>query len=447
MRLPARVPSLFVSSIFALLTVLGCASAPRAERVTALVGVSVVPMDAERVLADQTIVIRGDRISSMGPRASVTVPKDAAVVDAAGKYVIPGLADMHAHLPGDETPRFDMEDYLFLNVARGVTTIRSMRGDPAHLALREKVRSGQLVSPTLILGSPALTDDTDFTAQKARAAVAEYQEAGYDFVKMVGNVNDAAYDALAATAKERRFKLAGHAPPAGLAGAVHARQSSIEHLDPYVKSYRNDATVLASLVKEQADAGLCACPDVYWYDVMWHLRSPEDLEKTDGLAYVPRALVSEWVKELKDDLDERRAKDSKKLEADLARYRENDGIAAKVLKSMQKAGVPLLVSPGDGPFIVPGFSMLEEMRIFRKAGLSNYEVLRAATSNAERFFGRKNQGSVAVGKKADLVLLAGNPLADIDNVGSVEGVALRGRWIPKREIDERLARIAAKNGR
>lgn len=146
-----------------------------------------------------------------------------------------------------------------------------------------------------------------------------------------------------------------------------------------------------------------------------------------------------------DDLDERGVKDAQKLEADLARYRENSTIAGSLLRSLDEAGVPLLVSGGDGPFVVPGFSMLEEMRIFRKAGLSPYEVLKAATSNAERFFGRPDHGTIAVGKKADLVLLGANPLEDVENVGRVEGVALRGRWISKKEIDAGLARIAAKN--
>lgn len=158
------------------------------------------------------------------------------------------------------------------------------------------MRRGEVLSPTLVLGSPALTGDEHFDADKARAAVAEYQQAGYDFVKLVGNVNDASYDALVASTRERGIKLAGHAPPSGLAGAVRARQSSIEHLDPYVKSYRSDSKALASLIREQADAGLCACPDVYWYEVMWHLRSPEALQKTDGLAYVPRALAAEWAR-------------------------------------------------------------------------------------------------------------------------------------------------------
>ena len=152
---------------------------PGAAMTTAFVGVTVVPMDSERTLDDQTVVVEGTRITAMGAAGEVTVPAGAQVIDGPGRYLIPGLAEMHGHLPNPNTSADVTENVLFLYVANGVTTVRGMQGHPAQLALRERVRDGELVGPQLVLGSPAMGGNNVATVEDAERLVREYAAAGF----------------------------------------------------------------------------------------------------------------------------------------------------------------------------------------------------------------------------------------------------------------------------
>ena len=203
---------------------------------------SVLPMDRERVAAGQTVIVRGGRIEWVGPTAQARVPEGATVVDARGKYLMPGLSEMHAHIPGAQAPAQAIEDILFLYVANGVTTIRGMLGAPNQLELRERARRGEILSPTIIVGAPSLNGNSAPTPEAGVALVRQHKAAGYDFLKLHPGLSRATYDAVVDAAAEAGITLGGHiSQDVGLARTLEARQGTIDHLDGYLEASVPDA--------------------------------------------------------------------------------------------------------------------------------------------------------------------------------------------------------------
>jgi hypothetical protein len=194
-------------------------------------------MTGNRVLADQTVIIEGNRIIAIGPRASTPVPGGATVVDARGKYLMPGLAEMHAHVPGRQASDADMERVMHLFLAHGITTIRGMLGAPRHLELRGKLERGEVVGPRLFTTGPSLNGNSVGDWATARRLVEEQQRAGYDLLKIHPGIPREAFDTLAATAKRVNIRFAGHVPlDVGLERALAAPFWSIDHLDGYAEA-------------------------------------------------------------------------------------------------------------------------------------------------------------------------------------------------------------------
>ncbi len=211
---------------------------PRRERaVIAFVGVTVIPMDRERSLPNQTVIVRGDRIVEIGPADRVRAPERALRVEGRGKYLIPGLAEMHAHLPGGQAPDSIVARTLFLYVSGGITTVRGMLGHPRHLALRERAARGEVLSPTIYASGPSFNGNSVTTPEAAAKAVREQKAAGYDLLKIHPGVTRAVFDTLAATARRVGIPFAGHVPEeVGLARAIEAGYATIEHLDGYLEA-------------------------------------------------------------------------------------------------------------------------------------------------------------------------------------------------------------------
>ena len=244
--LTARHPASLLAAVVAAATLLNTAPSnqPAAQRAsTAFIGVSVLPMDKEAVLADQTVVVTDGKIASIAPAAKGQVPSGAVKVDGTGKYLVPGLGELHAHIPGGKAPDGDIERTLFLYVANGVTTIRGMLGDPRHLVYRERVAKGDVLGPRIYTAGPSFNNTTATTPDGAAAMVLDQQKAGYDLLKIHPGVPRNAFDAMAAKADELKMPFAGHVPEAvGLMRALEARYRSIDHLDGYVEALVPDAS-------------------------------------------------------------------------------------------------------------------------------------------------------------------------------------------------------------
>ena len=222
-----------------------CAAAPFAAAcqqgsqagATAFVDVSVIPMDSERVLAGQTVVVRGDRIMAVGPSGSVEVPAGAERIDGAGKYLMPGLSEMHGHTPGSFPSDEFREQVMFLYAANGVTTVRGMLGLPGDLELKAKTNTGDIWGPTLYLAGPSFSGGSISSVEQAVERVWTQKREGWDHLKIHPGLTVAQYDAMAAAAAQAGIRFSGHVPAdVGLRHAILMGQETFDHLDGYMEA-------------------------------------------------------------------------------------------------------------------------------------------------------------------------------------------------------------------
>jgi imidazolonepropionase-like amidohydrolase len=447
--------------VFGLLGLTACATSggilnqePSNAPPLAFVGVTVVGMTrSSESEADQTVVVQAGQITAVGPRAEVVVPGDAVRIDGAGKYLMPGLADMHVHLE-----YFDDPAILKLFLANGVTTVRNMDGRPHILDWKKQINEGTLVGPAIYTAGPLLDGDPPLrpdnmvvrNAAEARTAVTAQKSARYDFVKVYTNLSAEAYEAVVATAWENDMPVSGHVPRAvGLKRALSG-QASIEHLGDYAEAveaddspFRNhtqwfkrflgmpiDRAKAQLLGKEQARQGAWTVPTLVQADnelappdvVRQRLASPE-------VAYIPADMRAIWEEQTRrvtarmDDEDWRR----------VALGRQNRLL---LVRALQESGTQLLTgSDTPNPFVVPGFALREELKNLIDAGLTPWAALAASTRDAARFADQLDgRGTIETGQRADLLLLDANPLEDVTNVGKLSGVMAVGRWFPRNEL-------------
>lgn len=447
-------------TLFSALLLLIVLCAPRvatAQDVTAFVNVNVLPMDAERVLNGQTVIVRDGIIAEMGPAAEVSVPAGAIEVDGTGRYLMPGLAEMHGHVPGADNPQFT-EDMLFLYVSNGVTTVRNMAGDPYHLELRERILDGSLLGPTIYAAGPGFGGSWVSTPEQAEARVREQHEAGYDLLKIF-DMPEETYHHMASVAHEVGIDFAGHIPASvGLSGALEARQRSIDHLDRYVEFLVPDPSALEGreigffgsgvldlvdesriplAVQATIDAGTWNVPTLSLVEHHASLESPEEMIQRPEMRYIPPGMREAW----------RQAKHNFQNDENFwPNAQEFVELRRKLTRELHAAGAPIVLG-SDAPqwFNVPGFSIHHELRMMVDAGLTPYEVLTTGTRNAGVYFGLEDEfGTIAPGLRADLILLEANPLNDIGNVQQRAGVMVRGHWLPEAEIQTHLDEIAAR---
>jgi imidazolonepropionase-like amidohydrolase len=441
---------------------LSAAPAKGADSVVAFVNVTVIPMDRERTLPRQTVVVRGDRIVAIGPSDRVKLPAGGVTVDGRGKFLIPGLAEMHAHIPGGDTPDSVVERTLFLYVSGGITTIRGMLGDPRHLGLRARAARNQLLSPTIYTSGPSLNGNSVTTPGAAARIVAEQKAAGYDFLKIHPGIAGEVFDTLAATAQRVGIRFAGHVPlDVGLARALETGYASIDHLDGYVEAMVRegspvtaaesqffglnlgenlDESELPALVQATRDARVWNVPTQTLMENLMPGETVEALNRRPEMRYVSPDNLSQWAEEKNSLLRE--------TGSSVESARRVIQVRQRLIKALHAGGAGLLLG-SDAPQIynVPGFSTHRELQSLVAAGLTPYQALETGTRNVAVFFGAlPKTGTIAVGKRADLVLLDANPLIDVRNTTRRAGVMLRGRWLPKAEIDRRLAAIAKSVG-
>lgn len=422
------------------------AAAISGQEVTAFVGVNVVPMDRERVLEGWTVVVRDGRIEAMGPAAEVPVPAGAVRIDGAGRYLMPGLAEMHAHVPGASATEAQMEELMFLYVANGVTTIRGMLGAPNQLALRAALERGELLGPTLFVGAPSLNGNSAPDAATAERLVREHHAAGYDFLKLHPGLSRESYDRIVAVAREVGTTWAGHVSEGvGIDHALATRQSTIDHLDGYLPAALEPGRMEA-LAAATREAGTWNVPTMYLWESFLSTEGAERWLALPEMRYASPAQREAWRRQ-KAGIEAQQAQAGLTEEA---RRTEVEG-RRRMLKALADAGARLLMGT-DSPqlFNVPGFALHREMEVMAAAGLTPYQVLESGTRNvglyAAEDLGLDGAfGTVAPGMRADLVLLEANPLADLRNVARRAGVMVRGRWVPEAEIRARLDEIAARH--
>ncbi len=428
----------------------------------AFIGVNVIPVDGHRVLEDYSVIVEDGRIVAMGPRVSTSPAAEATLIEGEGKYLIPGLADMHVHLMNQEfmtaliqkdDPIQPIENMLYLYLANGVTTVRVMAGYPELLTLRDAIARGEVLGPRLILTTPMFDGKKPIwpaplgrpipTTEAARSAVQESKKDGYDMIKVYTLLGRDVYDAVLEEADRVNLKVVGHVPIAvGLEHALESGQDEITHVEEYWRFTRDYSDeVVAQYTAMSVKSGVWFSPTMTTYqdqmdDVEAVLNRPEN-RYLDPLVFdfwTPRINQLARVYE-----DARKVKQAQIL----------GGFMRRLVKSMYDAGVPLMTGTDAlNPAAVPGFSMHRELEEFVNVGIPNHEALRAATARPAEFMGETEEwGTVATGRRADLVLLSANPLEDINNTKRIEGVMVRGRWLSGEPIRQSLEQFAEKYAR
>lgn len=424
---------------------------------------TVVDVASGALQPDMAVVVENGRITAVSPSPKTRPPKGAQVVDAAGKFLIPGLWDMHVHtIFGDWLPK-DEKIILPLFVANGVTGVRDMGGDLEELKIwRAEIVEGKLLGPRMVISGPMLDGPVPRfpssapvkNAADGKRVVDELQKSGADFIKIQSLIPRDGYFAAADEAKKLGIPFVGHVPDAVRASeASNGGQRSIEH---FTGVFEGCSTIEDQLMKgpkgprrfveaydparTQALIALFAknhtwqVPTLVWEHGQW-LIDESDFSRDPLTKYAPAAWKDRtWPMFTKDIL--------KDMDTDPLPVRQRfTQMELEMVKRMYEAGVPFLAGTDTaaGVHVFPGFSLHEELVYFVKAGLTPLEALQTATRNPALFFGKTaDLGAVEQGKLADLVLLDANPLEDIHNTQKIRAVVLAGQYFSRDQLDAML---------
>ena len=451
---------------------LGQGSSQPPPKILALTHVTVIDATGAPALSDRTVVVTGNRITALGESSKFSPPKDAQVIESSGKFLIPGLWDMHVHW-------YEM-DYYSLFLANGVTGIRMMWGNPGHHQLRKQIAAGQFLGPRMVIASTIIDGPVPYwpgsisihTPAEATEAVDKQKQEGADFIKVYSLLPREPYFAIAAEAKKLGIPFEGHVPSVVSAEeASDAGQKTMEHLvgilpacssrekelleaaqgdladvlasgkasftGPRQRNLRDallttyDPAKAAQLFARFKKNGTWQCP------TLTVLRSfaytdQVSFRNDPRLKYMPGSVRGMW---------NPAGADPSKSPEDYAYSKRQFQKDMELVAAMNRAGVGIIAGTDVlNPFCFPGFSLPDELELYVKAGLSPMDALRTATANPARFLGEKDFGTVESGKLADLVLLDANPLDDINNVRKIAALVYDGKYYPREALDSMLAR-------
>lgn len=421
--------------------------------------VNVVTMEGEVPLLNHSVMVVDDKIYLITNNVS-EIPEGTKVIDGDGKYLVPGLAEMHAHIPTPEQGEALIEETLFLYLAGGVTTIRGMLGHPRHLELRDQVEDGSILGPRIYTSGPSINGNTAPDIETVTGMVRDQRQAGYDFLKLHPGIKLEVFDALVETANEVGITFAGHVSrDVGVRHAINSEYVSIDHIDGYVEGLvppeenvdpqQNgffginftdlaDKSLLSELIQQTAEHNVWIVPTQCLAE-RWAGPVPTaELMSDDEMAYMSPETLDNW-KQSKDNMMSNASYNPETVQRwiDLRRL---------IIKEMYDNEVGILLG-SDAPqvFNVPGFAIQHEIEMYVEAGLSPYEALVTGTVNPAIYFGTQDQiGKIKEGHYADLILVEDNPLDDISNLENKVGVMIRGKWLSQEFLDEQLHKIEAK---
>lgn len=438
---------------------------------------TVIDMTGAPAKPNMTVVITGDRITAIGRTGRVRIPQGAKVIDASGKFLIPGLWDMHVHFT-------EIERSLPLFIANGVTGVRNMGGNLDDLfRWRAEIAAGKLLGPRIVMCGPILDGPNPSahgptvavgSAAEARKVVADLKQRGVDFVKVYEGLSRDAYFAIADEAKKLGIPFVGHNPlSVTTIETSDAGQRSIEHLGRILESTSTAEAELRRLealpmptgdfsefprrIAARGELMLKTYNERRAKRIFARLRKNktwqvptltmnraqtfvDEISRAGDarLKYIPRS-EQEWWSPQKNFF---------------SRYRTPEYIVFKkklfqksleIVNAMHRAGVEFMAGTDmSGAYIFPGFSLHEELALLVQAGFTPMEALQTATRNPAVFLGELNSlGTVERGKIANLVLLDANPLENINNTQSINAVVLKGNYLPKEALQKMLADVEA----
>jgi len=372
----------------------------------AIVGVRIVPMTSSTILEDQTIVVRDGVIASIGPSATAQLPAEAVVIHGNNRYVMPALIDMHVHLASA-----DLDAYL----DAGIGTVRNMWGHAAISTMQREIAAGTRAGPTIVSASPGVDGSPPqwpgtlllTNASQAREIVRAQAAAGWPYLKVYTRLSREMFDSVMVAARSVGIPALGHVPlDVDVGHAIDEGMKSIEHLTGYDRAVSRtgragtwgwvdaDVARFAALAQRSARAGVWNCPTLAIFAELAKQHSAADREL-------------------------------------IVRNRR------QFVRELSRAGGRILLGTDAGIDVVaPGTSIHDELRELVASGLSPFDALRAGTTSAADFLGLPDVGRVVVGARADLLVLRGNPLVDIQQARRIDGIVTRGAWRPRRETGD-----------
>lgn len=447
----------------------------------AITHVTVIDPSTETVHSDFMVVVQHAQITAVGASGSTPIPNGAKIIDASGKFLMPGLADMHLHLLGAAEPTGSRDFILPLLVANGITAVRDMGGDVDLLKrLRKEIARGKRLGPQIFFTGPYLDGDPPYfqpaivihNEAEAFVAVRLLKSEGVDFIKVQSGLQPQAYFSIARAARENGMRYVGHVPDSISASAASdAGQASIEHLTGVLLSCstREDELRARQLAPSKSGNTLAQSQALIrnWQQDLLDSYSPQkaaqllqrfaanhtyqtptlpllihlayltpetDLGNDTRLKYIPDKLRKIWE-------EGRRAALANQSEPDFILRRQLAARSLSLAMAMHDAGIPIMAGTDTtAPNVFPGFSIHEDLFFMVQAGLTPMEALQAATSVPAQFLGRASQqGSIAPGKRADLLLLDANPIDDIRNTQKIRAVILKGKVLERSDLDALLA--------
>ena len=390
--------------------------------------VAVVVADSGTIRLEQTVLVQGDRIVAVGPASSIAIPAGAIRIDGQGRYLLPGLVDLHVHVSARDFPLF---------LVNGVTTVREMNGSPAHLAWRDSLRRGEMTGPSLVVTSPLLAGvpqryrhEVAASAADAIGAVKRVASLGYDAIKVYDGLSLEAYQALATEARTAGLPLTGHVPNAVGLARLSDLQRSVEHTQEILRgldAHAADSAGIAAAVGRLRGRGISVTPTLAVFERLALSASLEvqALFQRPEMVYVDSSVAAWWA-------SFRRSAPSRPSARALALAEAH----RRVVRELIAQEIPILVGTDTpNPFMVPGYSVHDELDALRQVGLLPSVLIRMATVDAARFLEAEAEfGRVAPRLRADLVLVEGNPLEELSILRRPAGVMVRGRWYTQAQL-------------
>lgn len=432
---------------------LSCTKTEKAD--IAIQNVTVIDATGASAKSGMTVLITGNRILKINKTQKTKLAEDVKVVDGSGKFLIPGLWDMHVHFDAEEDIR--LKEFMALFITNGITNVRVMFGSPELHQWREEISSEKLIGPRMIIASPRPPGFS--SVEEGRNFVRKSKSEGADFIKILSDdLPRDVYFAIADEANKQGIPFAGHLPYSVSAGeASDAGQLSLEHKHAVsipcslheeeiitnlmnINTMRERVKLMADIDYNEQKArelfthlvknGTYVCPTlVVWNEIAY--RDKGELANDPRLAYYP-SVVRNWFKYMTETF----------IDGDVITYLQK--ICSKshyIVGAMNKAGVKMLAGtdPGGAPYIFPAFSLHDELELFVESGLTPMEALQTATINAAECVGRLDSlGTIEEGKIADLILLEENPLLSIENTKKINSVLYNGKYFDRSKLDKIL---------
>ena len=392
---------------------------------------NIVSMENEKVLVNQNIAILDGKIVAM-ENAKKSKFRAEKYIDLKGKFIMPSLADAHVHLPETEE---ELKRMFELNLINGVTKLRSMRGDWKHKEWQNKYNSINSIYPKLYLSAPAISRNMEATTEQLETFVKAVKEHNYGFIKILSIKNQEIFTQLDSLCKKYDVSLGGHFPRLAMGNSLNedvffnSNYKSIEHLGGLV----GEPNLFESRIQTIKKNNIYICPTLLWYSIGSGQYSYDQLEKLNGMEFVSKPNMQEWIEKTKTYRDkigeqaykEEVAKELKDLEE---KY--------QVIARLQKEGVKMLLSPdASSKYMMTGFNMINEMELLKNANLSNFEILKMATVNFATFHKEYN-GVIKVNKPADFIILDQNPLEDLQTLKNIKGVFYNYNYLDSKTLED-----------